>query len=93
MARRGRTSAGPNGAVGPAFVCAGSPAGAGVQRLLLAVLGGLAVALAFPTTSLWGLAPVGLALIGLATCGAGWARGGTSGPYALGLAIFLPTLS
>ena len=66
--------------------------GAGVQRLVLAVLGGLAVALAFPTTSLWGLAPVGLALIGLATCGAGWAHGGTLG-YVAGLAVFLPTLS
>lgn len=65
--------------------------GDGVHRVLLALLGGLAVALAFPTTGLWPLAPLGLALIALATSGAGWVRGGTLG-YVAGLAFFLPTL-
>ena len=64
--------------------------GDGVQRLL-AVLGGLAVALAFPTTGLWPLAPLGLALIALATSGAGRVSGGGLG-YLAGLAFFLPTL-
>jgi apolipoprotein N-acyltransferase len=65
---------------------------AGVQRLILAVLGGGALTLAFPTYGIWVLAPIGLALVALATTGVGVARGFGLGLVS-GLAFFVPTLS
>ncbi|WP_229661697.1 apolipoprotein N-acyltransferase [Phycicoccus endophyticus] len=59
---------------------------------LAAVLAGLALWLAFPDHDLWWLAPVGVALLGAATLGAGAPRGFLLGLLA-GLAYFGPTLS
>ena len=41
-----------------------------VRRLLLAVLAAVALCLAFPDSGIWVLAPVGVALLAAATCGA-----------------------
>jgi len=63
-----------------------------VRRLLLALLGGIALTLAFPGYGLWWLAPVAVALLAGATVGAGaWTGVGLG--LAFGLAFFVPTLS
>ncbi|MBP6994761.1 MAG: apolipoprotein N-acyltransferase [Phycicoccus sp.] len=59
---------------------------------VLAVLGGLALWLAFPDHNLWWLAPVGVALIGAATLRAGFRGGLVLGLFA-GWAFFIPVLS
>lgn len=61
-------------------------------RPLGAILGGLALWLAFPDHDLWPLAPAGVALVGAATWRAGFRRGFVLGLLA-GLACFVPTLS
>ncbi|GAA1259995.1 apolipoprotein N-acyltransferase [Oryzihumus leptocrescens] len=63
-----------------------------VHRYALALFAGLGLWLAFPSHDLWPLAPVGVALLALATRGAGPARGAVVGLVA-GLACFLPLLS
>lgn len=60
-------------------------------RCLLAVLGGLALWLAFPGVAWWPMAPVGVALITLSTVGTR-ARNGFLLGLLGGLACFLPTL-
>lgn len=59
------------------------------HRLLLALLGGVALLLAFPGYDVWWLAPVGCAALGLATAGARWWVGALCG-LLLGLAWFAP---
>jgi len=78
----------------PASERAGSPGyrGAVLRRLLLALLSGAALCLAFPAYNLWGLAPVGVALLALATRGAGFRRGTLLGLLA-GLVFFVFSLS
>ena len=66
--------------------------GCGVHRYALALLSGLALWLAFPSHDLWPLAPVGVALLALATRDAGPGHGALLGLVA-GLACFLPLLS
>ncbi|WP_106298432.1 apolipoprotein N-acyltransferase [Knoellia remsis] len=61
-------------------------------RALLAVVAGLALWLAFPEYNLWWLAPVGVALLGGATWGAG-GRGGFGLGFVAGLAFFVPVIS
>ena len=63
-----------------------------MHRYALALLSGLALWLAFPSHDLWPLAPVGVALLALATRGAGPGHGALLGLVA-GLACFLPLLS
>ena len=59
------------------------------HRLLLALLGGVALWLAFPGYDVWWLAIVGCAALALATAGARWWVGGLSG-LLLGLAWYTP---
>lgn len=59
------------------------------HRLLLALLGGVALWLAFPGYDVWWLAVVGCAALALATTGARWWVGGLSG-LLLGLAWYTP---
>jgi apolipoprotein N-acyltransferase len=63
-----------------------------VYRYPLAVASGLALWLAFPSHDLWLLAPVGVALLALATRGASAWQGALLGLVS-GLACFLPLLS
>jgi apolipoprotein N-acyltransferase len=67
-----------------------------IPRLLLrvggAALGGGALTLAFPGYGMWPLAPIGIALVALATTGTR-ARIGALVGLVSGLAFFLPTLS
>ncbi|MGO0578226.1 apolipoprotein N-acyltransferase [Ornithinimicrobium panacihumi] len=58
-------------------------------RLLLGLLGGAALWLAFPGNDVWWLAIVGCAALALATAGASWWVGALSG-LLLGLAWFTP---
>jgi len=63
-----------------------------VYRFPLAIVSGLALWLAFPSHDLWALAPVGVALLALATRGtSGW-QGALLGLVS-GLSCFLPLLS
>jgi len=62
-----------------------------LSRLVLAVLGGAALVLAFPGYDVWPLAPVGVAMIALATCGTHWRRGLLLG-FVGGLVFFLGSL-
>jgi apolipoprotein N-acyltransferase len=63
-----------------------------VYRFPLAIVSGLALWLAFPSHDLWAMAPVGVALLALATRGtSGW-RGALLGLVS-GLSCFLPLLS
>ncbi|GGK75764.1 apolipoprotein N-acyltransferase [Ornithinimicrobium pekingense] len=59
------------------------------HRLLLALLGGVALWLAFPGYDVWWLAVVGCGALALATAGARWWVGGLGG-LVLGLAWFTP---
>lgn len=59
------------------------------HRLLLALLGGLALWLAFPGYDIWWLAPIGCGALALATAGSRWWVGGLAG-LALGLTWFTP---
>ena len=59
------------------------------HRLLLAVLGGVALLLAFPGYDAWWLAPVGCGALALATAGARWTTGALSG-FLLGVAWYTP---
>ncbi|MGB5953729.1 MAG: apolipoprotein N-acyltransferase, partial [Ornithinimicrobium sp.] len=61
-------------------------------RCASAVLGGLAIWLAFPTANLWFLAPVGSALLTLALCGVRARLGAALGLLA-GWGYFVPLLS
>lgn len=63
-----------------------------MHRFPLAVLSGLALWLAFPSHDLWAMAPVGVALLALATRGALPWQGALLGLVS-GLACFLPLLS
>ncbi|MGV1007886.1 MAG: apolipoprotein N-acyltransferase [Dermatophilaceae bacterium] len=63
-----------------------------MSRLLLALAAGGVLCLAFPAYGFWVLAPVGVALLALATQGVGW-RAGFGLGVVTGLAFFLPTLS
>jgi apolipoprotein N-acyltransferase len=63
-----------------------------VYRYPLAIASGLALWLAFPSHNLWIMAPVGVALLALATSGASPWQGALLGLLA-GLACFLPLLS
>ena len=63
-----------------------------MHRFPLAVLSGLALWLAFPSHDLWAMAPVGVALLALATRGASPWQGALLGLVS-GLACFLPLLS
>ena len=58
-------------------------------RLLLALLGGVALWLAFPGYDVWWLALVGTGALALATAGARWWAGGLAG-LLLGLAWYTP---
>jgi len=63
-----------------------------VYRFPLAIVSGLALWLAFPSHNLWAMAPVGVALLALATRGtSGW-HGALLGLVS-GLSCFLPLLS
>ncbi len=63
-----------------------------MARAAAALLGGLALWLAFPAADLWFLAPVGVALLALATAGARVGQGALLGMLA-GWAYFVPLLS
>ena len=63
-----------------------------LRRLPLALLGGAALFLAFPGHDLWLLAPVGVALLALATTGAGIRRGALLG-FAGAMVFFTESLS
>jgi len=63
-----------------------------VYRYPLAVASGLALWLAFPSHNLWVMAPIGVALLALATCRAPAGQGALLGLLS-GLACFLPLLS
>jgi len=66
--------------------------GAVLRRLALALLSGAALCLAFPAYDVWVLAPAAVALLALATRGAGFRRGALLGLVA-GLIFFLFSLS
>ena len=63
-----------------------------MQRLTLAIASGLVMWLAFPSHNIWVLAPIGVALLALATRQASAKLGALLG-MASGLACFLPLLS
>ena len=63
-----------------------------MHRYPLAVASGLALWLAFPSHDLWAMAPIGVALLALATRGASPWQGALLGLVS-GLACFLPLLS
>jgi len=63
-----------------------------LRRLALALLSGTALCLAFPAYDIWVLAPVAVALLAVATRGAGFRRGALLGLVA-GLVFFLVSLS
>ena len=63
-----------------------------MYRFPLAIVSGLALWLAFPSHDLWALAPVGVALLALATRGASGWQGALLGLVS-GLSCFLPLLS
>ncbi|MEO3935241.1 apolipoprotein N-acyltransferase [Dermatophilaceae bacterium Soc4.6] len=62
-----------------------------LRRLVLAVVAGAALVLAFPGYDVWVLAPVAVALLALATTGARW-RGGLLIGFVAGLVFFLGSL-
>ncbi|WP_050348523.1 apolipoprotein N-acyltransferase [Arsenicicoccus sp. oral taxon 190] len=62
-----------------------------MRRILFAAAGGLALWLSWPSHDLWALAPVGIALLALASHAAGARRGFGIGVVA-GLAAYLPAL-
>jgi len=62
-----------------------------VRRLLLSLAAGGLLCLAFPGYALWWVAPIAVAMLALATRGAGaWRGAGLA--FAAGLAFFIPTL-
>ncbi len=61
-------------------------------RLLLALLGGLCIWAAFPAVNTWWTAPIGVALLALATAGTTAGRGFLLG-FATGMAYFTPLLA
>jgi len=63
-----------------------------VHRYPLAIASGLALWLAFPSHDLWAMAPIGVALLALATRRASALQGALLGLVS-GLACFLPSLS
>ena len=63
-----------------------------MHRFPLAVVSGLALWLAFPSHDIWGMAPVGVAFLALATLGASAWQGALLGLVS-GLSCFLPLLS
>lgn len=63
-----------------------------MYRYPLAIASGLALWLAFPSHNLWAMAPIGVGLLALATCGAAPWQGALLGLVS-GLACFLPMLS
>ncbi len=63
-----------------------------VRRLLLAVLAAVALCLAFPDSGIWVLAPVGVALLAAATCGARIRDGALLG-FVTGVGFFGYSLS
>ena len=63
-----------------------------MHRFPLAVVSGLALWLAFPSHGIWGMAPVGVAFLALATLGASAWKGALLGLVS-GLSCFLPLLS
>jgi apolipoprotein N-acyltransferase len=63
-----------------------------VYRYPLAIASGLALWLAFPSHNFWIMAPIGVGLLALATCGASPWQGALLGLTG-GLACFLPLLS
>ena len=63
-----------------------------MYRYPLAIASGLALWLAFPSLDVWVMAPVGVALLALATCRAPARQGALLG-FLSGLACFLPLLS
>jgi apolipoprotein N-acyltransferase len=63
-----------------------------LHRLALALLSGAALCLAFPAYDVWALAPVAVALLAVATRGAGFRRGALLGLVA-GLVFFVVSLS
>lgn len=63
-----------------------------LPRLLLSLVAGLCLWLAFPGHDLWWAAYAGLAGLALATVGVGWRRGFLLG-FVTGLAYFVPLLS
>ncbi len=63
-----------------------------MHRFPLAVVSGLALWLAFPSHDLWAMAPIGVALLALATRGAAPWQGALLGLVS-GLSCFLPLLS
>ena len=63
-----------------------------MYRYPLAIAAGLALWLAFPSHNLWIMAPIGVGLLALATCGASPWQGALVGLVS-GLAAFLPLLS
>jgi len=63
-----------------------------MQRLALAIASGLAMWLAFPSHNIWVLAPIGVALLALATRRAAPWQGAVLGLVS-GMACFLPLLS
>lgn len=63
-----------------------------VRRVLFALVGGLALWLSFPSMSLWFFAPLGVALLAVATAGAKAWQGALLGMLA-GVAFFWPLLT
>ena len=63
-----------------------------MKRIALAIAAGVALWLAFPSHNIWVLAPIAVALLALATRGAGPWQGSLLGLVS-GLAFFLPLLS
>ena len=63
-----------------------------LRRLVLALLSGVALCLAFPAYGIWPLAPIGVALLAVATAGSGFRRGALLG-LATGLVFFTYSLS
>ncbi|HEY5247169.1 MAG TPA: apolipoprotein N-acyltransferase, partial [Dermatophilaceae bacterium] len=63
-----------------------------MYRYPLAVASGLALWLAFPSHDLWVMAPIGVAILALATCGVSAWQGALLG-FVSGMACFLPLLS
>ncbi|HRC65186.1 MAG TPA: apolipoprotein N-acyltransferase, partial [Dermatophilaceae bacterium] len=63
-----------------------------MRRLLLALVGGAVLSLAFPGYGLWWAAPPAIAILALVTVGVR-GRAGFGLGLAFGLAFFVPTLS
>ena len=63
-----------------------------MRRLLLALVGGAVLSLAFPGYGLWWAAPPAIAILALVTVGVR-GRAGFGLGLSFGLAFFVPTLS